>query len=190
MARPKSEDKRNAILAAAIQVIDAQGVGAPTAKIAKTAGVAEGTLFTYFASKDELLNQLYLDLKMELRDVMTSHFPRAGSIRERAQHVWNAYVDWGVAHPHKRKVMALLGASHLVTDACKAAGMEAFADVNATIHEAFTSGVLRNHPPAFVSAIMASIAETTMDFIAREPKHHEQYRNTGFDVFWHAVAAP
>jgi len=44
MARPKSEDKRNAILAAAIPVIAEQGVGAPTAKIAQLAGVAEGTL--------------------------------------------------------------------------------------------------------------------------------------------------
>ena len=63
MARPKSDDKRNAILAAATQVVAEQGVGAPTATIAKVAGVAEGTLFTYFATKDELLNRLYLELK-------------------------------------------------------------------------------------------------------------------------------
>jgi DNA-binding transcriptional regulator YbjK len=30
MARPKSDDKRNAILAAATQVVAEQGVGAPT----------------------------------------------------------------------------------------------------------------------------------------------------------------
>jgi hypothetical protein len=40
MARPRSEDKRNAILDAAIQVIAVEGVSAPTAKIAKMAGVA------------------------------------------------------------------------------------------------------------------------------------------------------
>jgi len=55
MARPKSDDKRNAILAAAIEVVAEQGLAAPTAKIAKLAGVAEGSLFTYFATQDELL---------------------------------------------------------------------------------------------------------------------------------------
>ncbi|HYS81455.1 MAG TPA: helix-turn-helix domain-containing protein, partial [Anaeromyxobacteraceae bacterium] len=63
MARPKSEDKRNALLAAATQVIAELGVSAPTARIAQVAGVAEGTLFTYFRTKDELLNELYLALK-------------------------------------------------------------------------------------------------------------------------------
>jgi hypothetical protein len=44
MARPRSEDKRNAILNPATQVIAVDGVSAPTARIAKIAGVAEGTL--------------------------------------------------------------------------------------------------------------------------------------------------
>ncbi len=59
MACPLSDDKRTAILEAATELVALLGVSAPTAKIAKCAGVAEGTLFTYFANKDELLNQLY-----------------------------------------------------------------------------------------------------------------------------------
>lgn len=66
MARPKSEDKYNALLTAAITVCSVLGLEAPTSKIARTAGVAEGTLFTYFKTKDELLNQLYLELKKEM----------------------------------------------------------------------------------------------------------------------------
>jgi AcrR family transcriptional regulator len=75
MARPRSEDKRAAILEAAAEAVAVLGVSAPTAKIAKGAGVAEGTLFTYFPSKDELLNRLYLQLKMDLRDAMMDRLP-------------------------------------------------------------------------------------------------------------------
>ena len=70
MARPLSEDKRTAILEAATEMVAMLGVSAPTAKIAKDAGVAEGTLFTYFANKDELLNRLYQELKTDLRDAI------------------------------------------------------------------------------------------------------------------------
>ena len=56
MARPKSDDKRDAILAAATRVIAAQGLSAPTAAIAKEAGVSNGSLFTYFETKADLLS--------------------------------------------------------------------------------------------------------------------------------------
>src|SRR5882724_1901818 len=102
MARPRSEDKRNAILEAATGVIALEGVSAPTAKIAKIAGVAEGTLFTYFNNKDELLNELYVQLKAELREVMaTEALKTTKSAKIAAQHAWTRYLSWGVANPHK-----------------------------------------------------------------------------------------
>ena len=71
MARPLSEDKRTAILEAATELVAMFGVTRqPTAKIAKEKGVAEGTLFTYFANKERLLNRLYQELKTDLRDAI------------------------------------------------------------------------------------------------------------------------
>ena len=122
MARPKSDDKRNAILAAATQVVAEQGLGAPTARIAKLAGVAEGTLFTYFATKDELLNRLYLELKEELSDAMLKSLPATRAPRDKLRYSWEQYVHWGVMFPDKRKVLAQLGVSDRITEQSKAAG--------------------------------------------------------------------
>src|SRR5712692_5160486 len=105
MAKPKSEDKRNAILSAAIQVFAERGLGAPTAAITSAAGIAEGSLFTYFKTKDELINALYRELKVELADSMMSGFPRKQSVRHRLEHVWNGYLQWGVANPDQQKVL-------------------------------------------------------------------------------------
>lgn len=55
MARPKSEDKKQALLEAATAAFAQSGIAASTSAIARSAGVAEGTLFRYFATKDELL---------------------------------------------------------------------------------------------------------------------------------------
>ena len=105
MARPKSEDKRNAILSAATHVFADRGLGAPTSAISQAAGVAEGTLFTYFPTKDELINALYCEIKLELADAMMSNFPRRAGIRSRFQHVWDRYVTWGVDNPEQQKVL-------------------------------------------------------------------------------------
>ena len=75
MARPKSDDKRQAIIAAAIQVFAENGLSAtPTSAISKAAGVAEGTLFTYFSTKNELINALYRSFKVELAELLALSF--------------------------------------------------------------------------------------------------------------------
>ncbi|TDV13835.1 TetR/AcrR family transcriptional regulator [Paraburkholderia caballeronis] len=188
MARPKSDDKRNAILAAAARVIAEQGGSATTARIAKEARVAEGTLFTYFANKDDLLNQLYLDLKSGLRDVMLHGYPLNAPLRERAHHAWNAYVDWGISRPAERRAMARLTLSERITDASRKTGSDAFAPISAAIQEAAALGKLRDYPAPFVGAIMNSLAETTMDFVAHYPDDADRYRAAGFEAFWNAIA--
>jgi AcrR family transcriptional regulator len=109
VARPKSEDKRNAILDAATRLFAERGLTAPpTSEISKQAGLAEGTLFTYFKTKDDLINALYREIKLELADAMMSDFPRKRNVRTRLRHVWDRYVHWGVANPEQRKVLAQL----------------------------------------------------------------------------------
>jgi AcrR family transcriptional regulator len=96
MPRAKTGDKRAAILRAATKTIADDGIGASTASIAKAAGVAEGSLFRYFPDKDKLLNELSRELKLDLRSATIAGFPLAGSLRKRIQHIWNAYLTWGM----------------------------------------------------------------------------------------------
>jgi len=189
MARPKSEDKRRAILAAATQVIAESGIEAPTARIARLAGVAEGTLFTYFATKDDLLNALYLDLKDGMREAMMSTYPAKGSVKKRFRHIWEQYVGWGAAHPQARKAMAQLGVSGRLTARTKAAGAQPFAEFDAMMRESIADGTLRGPSTAFVAAIVTSLAEMTMDFIAREPAAAARVTADGFEAVWGAIAA-
>src|SRR6202047_1346179 len=162
MARPLSEEKRTAILEATAEVVAMLGVSAPTAKIAKEAGVAEGTLFTYFANKDELLNRLYLELKMDLRDAMMTGYPAGKSLVVRNRHVWDRFIGWGSAHPLKRRAMRQLA----VSDRKKLVG-DAFGEFDDMMRECAAGGAMRHQPPSFVSAIMRAIGDTTMDFIMR-----------------------
>jgi AcrR family transcriptional regulator len=187
MARPLSEQKREAILTSAAELVATMGTSAPTAKIAKGAGLAEGTLFTYFASKDELLNQLYLEIKADLGDAMLESYPSNGSVRERYRHVWDRFIDWGAAHPRKRKAMRQLSVSERITEDSRRRGGAAFRDVNAMLEQSLASGVLKDQPPAFIGAILEALAETTLEFIAREPQKREQYKHAGLQVFLNII---
>jgi AcrR family transcriptional regulator len=190
LARPLSDEKRNAILEAAAHAVAVLGVGAPTAKIATEAGVAEGTLFTYFANKDELLNQLYLALKADLANAMMASYPSAADLRERSRHVWDRYIEWGGAYPAKRKAMRQLTVSERITESSRSIGNSGFRDIQALMDESLAGGAMQDQSLAFVGAIMESLAETTLEFIAREPTRQEHYKRAGFEAFWRAVSAP
>ncbi|WPO48661.1 TetR/AcrR family transcriptional regulator [Pseudomonas sp. S1Bt23] len=81
MARPLSEEKRQALLDAAADFVATLGTGASMAKIAKAAGVSEGTLFTYFPTKDDQLNQLFIEIETDLTESMVAPNPAAPSPR-------------------------------------------------------------------------------------------------------------
>jgi AcrR family transcriptional regulator len=129
MARAKSEDKRNAILAAATEVFAERGLAAATSAISHAGGVAEGTLFTYFKTKDELGNALYREIKLELADAMMSDFPRRAGIRQRFQHVWDRYVEWGISNPQQHKVLQQMMVWGGLTDESKRAGTAPFLEI-------------------------------------------------------------
>ena len=88
MARPRSKDKRNALMAAATRVIVTQGLSAPTATIAQEAGVSNGSLFTYFETKADMFNQLYLELKAGMASAALEGLPAEAELREQVFHIW------------------------------------------------------------------------------------------------------
>jgi len=188
MARPLSEEKREAILTAAVDLVAAQGTGAPTAKIAKEAGFAEGTLFTYFATKDDLLNELFLEIEAELAAALLDDYPTDGSPYERTRHIWSRLIDWGAANPAKRKTIRQLKVSDRVSEAsrCRASGL--FEEIIGRLEGNLAGHVSTEYDAAYVSAILDTLAETTLEFIMRYPDKREHYKRAGFDAFWRGIA--
>jgi AcrR family transcriptional regulator len=189
LARPKSEDKRNAILDAATRLFAERGLtAAPTSEISKQAGVAEGTLFTYFTTKDDLINALYREIKLELADAMMSDFPRKKNVRTRLQHVWDRYVNWGIANPEQRKVLAQLQVSEVLTKDSRNAGSAPFVEFQTMIRDAIEKGIFRNDVPVeLISKSLAALVEATIDLTVSNPSKAKKYRDSGLQMFWAGI---
>ncbi len=187
MARLKSPDKRSAILQAAVQEIAESGLSAATAKIARRADVATGTLFTYFANKDELLNELYIELKLEVYSRINTGFPHQASLERRARHVWTSVLTWAIEFPEKRKVSAQLNLSDVITSETRARMTSQRNKVDSTLSDLQGREVLQGLPAGFAGAVMSAMQEATMDFIAREPNRRADLIERGFQIFWRAV---
>jgi AcrR family transcriptional regulator len=156
--------------------------------ITSAARVAEGTLFIYFKTKDELVNALYRDIKREVADTMMSGFPRKASVRHRLRHVWDEYVQWGVANPTAHRVLKQIEVWDGLTEESKAAGSAPFAEIQAMAQEAAAQRIVQDLPQQFIAATMSALAETTMLFMRENPKKAGAYRKSGFEMLWAGIA--
>ena len=189
MARLKSEDKRNAILDAATRLFAERGLtAAPTSEISKQAGIAEGTLFTYFETKDDLINALYREIKLELAGAMMSDFPRKKKVGIRLRHVWDRYLNWGLANPKQRKALAQLTVSEALTKESREAGGAPFVEFQGMIRDGIEQRVFRNDVPVeLISKTLAALVEATIDLTVANPSKAKQYRDSGFQMFWASI---
>src|SRR3984957_4791274 len=183
MPRPKSDEKRAAILEAATRVIVMQGLSAPTMVIAKEAGVANGSLFTYFATKTVLFNQLYLELKMELA-TGAMNLSADAEVREQFFHLWKKWMNWAISNSEKRRALAQLSVSAEITPETRAAGHKMMAPVADLLERARAHGPMRKASMGFLVALMNSVADATMDFMTQDPPNAKKHSKEGFDALW------
>lgn len=189
MARPKSEDKRQALLDAATAAIAQFGIGAATSLIARNAGVAEGTLFRYFATKDDLLNALYLHLKQSLCQSMLSNLdPQVSEPKAYTRNIWNSYIDWGASDAQANRAIRQLTVSGKITQETEQQVTDMFPELHQLceqhVRPVFQSGPFR----AFGDALFMALAETTMEFAASEPQRAAEFKEYGFATMWRALA--
>jgi AcrR family transcriptional regulator len=186
VARPLSEEKRNALLKAAADAIAAEGVGVSTSRIAKEAGVATGSLFLYFPTKDDLLNQLYSTIKQEIAEAMLARYPQGAAVSDRMRSVWTAYLKWGVANPSKRQAMSQLSVSHRITREVRDESMGLLREVETLLKECL--GPRSSMSVAFAVGIMTALTEVTIGFMASDKKKATKYAEVGFAALMKALS--
>src|SRR6202789_3512639 len=175
MARPKSDNRKTAILAAAARVIAAQGLAAPTAEIAKKAGVSNGSLFAYFETKADLLNRLYVDLKAEMAARALDGIPTETDIRTQMFHMWSNVLRWATDCPEKRRTLAHLSVSDDVTPESREKALDEIAGVAELVERARQNGPMRDLPLDFVAALMTALADATIDDMIRNPANADRH---------------
>ncbi len=100
----QKEDKREAILAAALALFAEQGFhNAPCAQIAQRAGVAAGTIYRYFESKDVLIGELYHEIERSVTNVVLPGYNQQATCCERFSHMATVILRYFTEHPQAFK---------------------------------------------------------------------------------------
>lgn len=94
------DGKRKAVLDAAAAELAANGyAGANTAEIAKRAGVAAGTVFRIYPTKDALANAVYQRAWERYRGFFPAELDPGATPRQQFAAMWKAMVDFHAEYP-------------------------------------------------------------------------------------------
>lgn len=101
-----SKDKRATIFQAVLELIAERGFhGAPMSLVAQRAGVSAGIIYHYFASKEELIHELYRQIEHDFSRALLIGVPQSSPLAEAFTQVWlNAYRFYR-AHPHEARFL-------------------------------------------------------------------------------------
>jgi AcrR family transcriptional regulator len=136
--------------------------------IARNAGVAEGTLFRYFATKDDLLNALPA-FKSDLCQTMIDSLDGRTAIQKHTQSIWNSYIDWGIRHPWAHNAIRQIAVSENHPETRQQV-IDMFPELHEICHRSVRPEFLSEALSPFGDAIFLTLAETTMDFASRDPQ--------------------
>ncbi|MBQ49284.1 MAG: hypothetical protein CMP10_18040 [Zetaproteobacteria bacterium] len=93
--RQRDPDKEKRVYLKAIEVINELGFhGASIAKIAKEAGVSPATIYIYFQSREDMINQIYMQLKLKMVETVFSVIDRPDDLSVSIKKLWLAYIQW------------------------------------------------------------------------------------------------
>ncbi|PHM51225.1 TetR/AcrR family transcriptional regulator [Xenorhabdus sp. KK7.4] len=188
MARPRSEEKQQALLRAATEIFAEQGLAAPTAAIAKKAGVSEGTLFRYFENKDALLSAVCDYLLDEMEHLLTKSLRALSSGKEQLQVAWDAYIDWALANPAAYATGNKLMVSGKLSNAQMERCMR-FGDIS-ILGIPLVEGLDLPLSNEFHGMICTVVANGVIDMAVQKPHLLGIYKRAGYEAMVRAIELP
>src|SRR6266436_6001476 len=193
--RPVIADKRSAILRAAIRVLANNGYfNSKVADIARAAGVADGTVYLYFKSKEEILHSVF-DRSME--DAIADGRKRLEGVndpREKLRRIAQLHLERLGADRDLAVVfqVELRGSTKFMEEFSAAGFAEYLALLRHTFEEGQREGVFRKELNAKVAAkiLFGALDEMATNWIISKRSYKlEPMAEVVMDVFLNGVSA-
>lgn len=184
--------KKQQILDTALSLFVHQGFYATsTASIAKAAGVATGTLFHHFSSKEALMNQLFINIKQGFADGIQAQMLHSGDFKRDTEHLWQAAIQWALEHPLRQSFFQQYSLSPAVSESIRQQAMhETLGFLSTMLQQGQVLGLLAKHPLHLMLANCHGQYLASAQFFIENPEKwgDAAHREASFTMMWRSIA--
>jgi len=164
--RPRTGGRREDVLTAALALFAERGFhGTAIPDIAARAGIAAGTIYRHFASKEALVNELFRRSKLALGAALLGDAPVDADLRTQFHHLWWALVRFEREQPLAFAFLELHHHGSYLDAESKSLELRVLMPIAAVLQRGRIAGVVKPIPPhvlmvtvwgAFVGMIKAA----------------------------------
>jgi AcrR family transcriptional regulator len=178
--------KKEKIIIAAIDLFVDRGFDkVATADISKSAGVATGTLFHHFSTKDDIITSSYVYAKRNFI-AQTKTKETASDVREHLRCMWNNLIEWSLAHQSEFGFI-----QQFVNSAYYKKQIMQEDDTWLELLEWWKAAILNKQikdvPVEFLIKMYSTLLYSTINFLILNPQEKERYFQVSFTLCWDMV---
>jgi AcrR family transcriptional regulator len=183
-------DKRERILKSALALFNQYGFdNTPTARISKEAGVATGTLFNYFKSKEELINVLYLTCKESLTRRLSFGLEQETTFRSKLKRIYVNYIGWSLDHTEEFLFFQQFCNAPCIGETTRKEGVSKFNNIMELISEGIKQEIIKNVNLDYISNLLMGILNTNTYYFIEHPDlaSDDVFLETSFNFLWDSI---
>lgn len=185
------KDKRKAIMEAALKLFTERGFhGTSTAQISKEAGVATGTLFNYFPTKEDLINSLYFEVKGDLSHAMGNDIETESTFQGKIRRIWSNLIKWGINNQEQFLFIGQFCSSPYITKFTREEVIKEYIFLHKLVDEGIKTEAIRNFPAELIISMFYQGSRAVVNLILNSDSSLDENKiiADGFQIVWRGLA--
>jgi AcrR family transcriptional regulator len=183
--------KREQIKEAALRLFCENGFQyTSTANISKQAGVATGTLFVYFPTKEVLINTLYKEAKQDLAQFLQEDLREEKDTKTTIKHIWLKAHAWALSNMYAFRFIHMYASSPFISQVTREEIASTADFAQHIIKKAITEGVITQMDISLFFQIFDGLWTSTINYIAtlEKAENSDYIIEQAFEIFWKGVS--
>jgi AcrR family transcriptional regulator len=158
-SKTKPSPKRDQILAAALRLVSQHGFhGTSMSMLAAEADCGQGTIYNYFSGKEDLLEALFRQLKLEFVTAIMDGDLDSDSLEVRFKRMWKNIIHYFIAYSDRAAYFQQYHSSPYYSVETDDFIMEVLQPLLRVYYEAMQSGEIRNLPQPVLESLTIDLA--------------------------------
>ncbi|GEO21443.1 TetR/AcrR family transcriptional regulator [Cyclobacterium qasimii] len=184
---PKSRNKREALVKATIQLVNNNGFhAAPMSKIAKMAGVSPGTIYLYFENKQDLVNQVYIEVKASFTQFAFKDYKETASIAIDFEKIWKNIAAFKLNEIEESMFLSQCENTPMIDEPSRKEGLKHLSPLLELWERGQAEGVIKQVSPFLLYAFSIY----PISFLLQQRERFEikpENINDAFEMAWNSI---